>query len=156
MENFFNYVTKPIKPDDVELWFKVNDIIYEKLELFSDFSLTLYLIITETYFDDEDSKPKETKILLTDEDKENHFKWCWDKTISIFKEENINFKSDGDHYTYFKTFFDETYYNQKEPTVKKSINIFFKDLFNLDKPFTKSDLDMVSNIYKLLEKNIEK
>lgn len=155
MENFFNYVTKPIKPDDVELWFKVNDIIYEKLDLFSDFSHTLYIIMSETYFDD-DETPKETKVILTDEDKDNHFKWCWNKTIEIFKEENIIFKTEGEHYIYFKTFFDDIYYNQKETSVKKSIDIFFNDLFNIDKPFTKSDLDMVSNIYKLLDKNIEK
>jgi hypothetical protein len=155
MENFFNYVTKPLKPEDVEIWFRANDIIYEKLDLFSDFSHTLYLVMSETYFD-EDQTPKETKVYLSDEDKENHFKWCWNKTINIFKEEDINFKVEGEHYTYFKTFFDDIFYNQKEPTVKESIDIFFNDLFNLDKPFTKSDLDMVSNIYKLLDKNLEK
>jgi hypothetical protein len=155
MENFFNYITKPMKPDDVELWFKVNDIIYEKLELFSDFSHTLYILMSETYFDDHET-PKETKIQLSDEDNVNHFKWCWNKTIEIFKQENITFKSEGDHYVYFKSFFDDIFYNQKEMSVKKSIDVFFNDLFNLDKPFTKSDLDMVSNIYKLLDKNIEK
>jgi hypothetical protein len=155
MENFFNYVTKPLKPEDVDLWFKANDIIYEKLDLFSDFLHTLYIIMSETYFD-EDLTPKETKIPLSDEDKTNHFIWCWGKTIEIFKQENINFNLEGDHYIYFKSFFDDIFYNQKEQSVKDSIDVFFNDLFNLDKSFTKSDLDMVSNIYKLLEKNLEK
>ena len=43
MENFFNYITQPVKPEDVEKWFKGNNILNEKLELFSDFSHSLNL-----------------------------------------------------------------------------------------------------------------
>ena len=37
MENFFDYISKPMKPDDVDIWLRVNNIVPEKLELFSDF-----------------------------------------------------------------------------------------------------------------------
>ena len=34
MENFFNYITKPINVEDVEVWLKANNIIIEKVNLF--------------------------------------------------------------------------------------------------------------------------
>ena len=98
----------------------------------------------------------ETKITITDEDNDKHFEWCWNKIVIGFSKENIIFESKGDHYDYFKTFFDDIFYNQKEEKVRKSIGHFFNDLFDMKKSFTKSDLDMIVTIYKLLEKNMKK
>jgi hypothetical protein len=154
MENFFNYITKPIKPEDVELWLGANNIIIEKVELFGDFCLTLNILITDTYLGDDELKG-ETKIILNDDENKQHFNWCWDKTIKIFNIEGIDFIKEGEHYEYFQSFFTEMFYNQPEVKLKTSIPDFFDDLFNLDKPFTKSDLDMLTNIYKLLDNSIE-
>jgi hypothetical protein len=153
MENFFNYVTKPLSPEDVDIWFKGNNIIPEKLELYSDFSHSLNLLIIETYLG-EQPQSNETKITLTDEDNTKHFEWCWDKQIENFKKEGAIFENRGEHFDYFKSFFDEIFYNQKEEKIRKSIESFFNELFDMKKPFTKSDLDMVSTIYKMLDKNM--
>lgn len=155
MENFFDYISKPIKPDDVDIWLRVNNIVPEKLELFSDFAHSLNIIIIETYLG-EPPPSNETKITITDEDNDKHFEWCWNKIVIGFSKENIIFESKGDHYDYFKTFFDDIFYNQKEEKVRKSIGHFFNDLFDMKKSFTKSDLDMIVTIYKLLEKNMKK
>jgi hypothetical protein len=152
MENFFNYIAKPMLPEDVDIWFKVNNIIPEKMDLYYDFSFSLYYLILDTYLGDE--KNNETKITLSDEDKIKHFEWCWDKTIDNFKKEEITFNRKGDHYDYFLSFFTEIFYNQKESKIKDSIGVFFNDLFDRKKPFTKSDLDMISSIYKSLDKNM--
>ena len=154
MDNFFNYVTKPVNPEDVDVWFRANNIIPEKLELFSDFSLTLYHIIKETYLGDEDSQPNETKIVMDHEDNSKHFLWCWNKTIENFEKEEIKFNHEGDHFEYFKDFFDQIFYEQKEKKIKESIEIFFNETFNINRPFTKSDLDMISTIYKNLDRNL--
>jgi hypothetical protein len=45
MDNFFNYITKPISPEDVDKWFRGNNIIPEKMELFSDFCQSLNLLV---------------------------------------------------------------------------------------------------------------
>ena len=155
MENFFDYISKPMKPDDVDIWLRVNNIVPEKLELFSDFAHSLNIIIIETYLG-EPPPSNETKITITDEDNNKHFEWCWNKIVIGFSKENIIFESKGDHYDYFKTFFDDIFYNQKEEKVRKSIGHFFNDLFDMKKSFTKSDLDMIVTIYKLLEKNMKK
>lgn len=153
MDNFFNYITQPIKPEDVDIWFRINNIISEKMELYYDFSFSLYYLILETYLGEEDNI-NETKIVMSNEDKQKHFDWCWDKTINNFNKENIGFKDKGEHYDYFNQFFMDTFYNQKEDKMRKTIETFFNDVFNRKKSFTKSDLDIILNIYKSLDKNM--
>jgi len=153
MENFFNYISKPVPQEDVDIWFRVNNIIPEKLELFSDFSQSLYQLMRETYLGDNNIQ-YETKIILSNEDKIKHFEWCWNKVITNFSKEGLMFQPDGDHFIYFRTFFDDIFYNQKEEKIKNSVNDFFSQLFDIEKPFTKSDLDIMSVIYKLLDKNL--
>jgi hypothetical protein len=153
MENFFNYISKPIPNEEVDLWFKINNIIPEKLELFYDFSQSLNLLINETYLGQFD-KVNETKINLTQEDNIKHFIWCFHKIISNFEKEGIFFKKEGTHFDYFKSFFLEIFYNQKEENIRKSVKDFFTQLFEVDKSFTKSDLDMISVIYKILNENM--
>ena len=139
-------------PEDVDLWFRVNNIIPEKMDLYYDFSFSLYYLILDTYLGDD--KNGETQIILSEEDNLKHFEWCWNKTVENFRKEEISFNKRGDHYDYFLSFFSEIFYNQKENRIKSSIGTFFNDLFDRKKPFTKSDLDMISSIYKSLDKNM--
>lgn len=150
--NFFNYITKQLNKEEVDIWFRTNNIIPEKMELYYDFCNSLYLKITETYLGD--SENGETKILMSDEDKENHFNWCWKKVLDDFLKEELVFEQKGDHYTYFKVFFDEIFYKQDSKTIRDSIDVFFRDVFDFDKTFTRSDLDMILEIYKNLDKNL--
>jgi hypothetical protein len=122
------------------------------MDLYYDFSFSLYYLVLDTYLGEE--KSNETKVTLSDDDKTKHFDWCWNKTIGNFKKEEIIFNLKGDHYEYFLSFFTEIFYNQKESRIKDSIGTFFNDLFDRKKPFTKSDLDMISSIYKSLDKNM--
>lgn len=153
MDNFFNYVTKQVKPEEVDLWFKSNNIIPEKLELFSDFCQSLNQLIIETYLGESDS-PNETKVSMSEEDKINHFVWCWNKVIDNFTKEKIRFNKKGEHFDYFVSFFEEIFYKQENKKVRDSVTEFFEELFDLKKPFTKSDLDMINSLYKSLDKNM--
>lgn len=154
MDNFLNYITKQIDSKEVEIWFSMNNVIPEKMDLFSDFCLSLNNLVVDTYLGEEVSDGRETKIHLTDEDKKAHFDWCWNKTIHNFSKESIFFKKEGNHYDYISSFFLEVFYNQKDSNIKYSIGNFFDELFDKDTPFTKSDLDMLHGIYKSLEQNI--
>ena len=155
MENFFNYISKPIPAEDVEVWFKVNNIIFEKLELFSDFFISLNQLVQETYLGfPKDSN--ESKIDMTSEDNENHFKWCWKKTIDNFEKEKIFFFNSGEHLEYFKSFFLENYYNENDKSIREMIGQYLTELFDMKKTFTKPDLEMLFTIYKLLDKNLKK
>lgn len=152
MENFFNWMSKPIPQDEVVIWFNVHNMNYERIELYGDIFKSLNYIIIDTYMGEDTS---ETKISLSQEDKESHFEWCWNKMLEDFRRENIIIKDGGEHKEYFKSFFFDTFYNQSERNVKDSIPNFLVEVFDVEKPFSKSDLDILTELYKLMEKNIE-
>ena len=153
MENFFNYITKPLKPEDVDTWLRINNIIPEKLELFSDFSHSLNSLILDTYLGENDNH-NETKITLSENDNTGHFDWCWNKTIENFSKENLKFRVKGEHKDYFEKFFMDLFYNADSKIIRDNIQKFFDEIFDESKAFTKSDLDMLTDLYKMLNKNL--
>ena len=152
MDNFFNWMAKPLPQEEIIIWFNIHNMLYEKIELYGDISKSLNYIISDTYLGDEVS---ETKITLSNEDKESHFDWCWNKMVENFRKENVIIKHGGEHKDYFKSFFDDTFYNQGKIEIRKSITKFFEEIFDTNRNYTKSDLDLLTELYKLLEKNIE-
>ena len=154
MENFYSWMMTPVNHDDVEVWFNVNNMIYEKRQLFSDLTFSLYYLISSTYLGDDLDNTSETKLVLSQEDKLTHFDWCWKKTLDNFSKENIKFNVKGEHREYYEKFFMDLFYNAENKTISENIVKFFQELFDEEKMFTKSDLDMLTEIYKLLNKNI--
>ena len=75
--------------------------------------------------------------------------------MMCFKRENIIIKYDGEHKEYFKSFYLETFYNQNEIKIKESIPKFLSDIFDFTMTYSKSDLDLLTELYKLIEKNSE-
>jgi hypothetical protein len=143
-------MAKPLPKDEIIIWFNIHNMTYEKIELYGDVFKSLNQIILDTYLGDDISV---TKIILSDDDKLSHFEWCWKKMISDFRKENILIKYDGEHKEYFKSFYIETFYNQKEDSVKQSIPKFLREIFDVHYIYSKSDLDLLTELYKLIEKN---
>jgi len=154
MENFYSWMMKPVSREDVEVWFNMNNMIYEKRELFADFTYSLDSLIKETYLGNEPEDATETRVLLSQEEKNSHFEWCWTKTVENFAKENIKFNVKGDHKEYYHNFYDDLFYNPDNKTISENINKFFDELFDETKVYTKSDLDMLTDIYKILNKNL--
>jgi hypothetical protein len=155
MENFFNWMAKPVPTDEVIIWFNVHNMIYERIELYGDIFKSLNHTIVDTYMGEPQGNSSETKISLSQEDKDLHFEWCWKHVVENFNKENIRIKLDGDHKNYFKSFYMDTFYNQSERSIKESIPVFLQEIFDVSTPFSKSDLDMITEMCKLMEKNIE-
>ena len=82
------------------------NMIPERIELYGDIFKSLYRIISETYLGEESS---ETKISMSDDDKTNHFEWCWKTLLDNFAKENIIIKHGGKHKDYFQEFFKDTF-----------------------------------------------
>lgn len=152
MENFFEWMSKPVEKEDVVLWLNIRNMNYEKIDLFGDFFKNLYHIISTTYFFDVSS---ETKISMSYDDNVAHFEWCWNLSITNFEKENIIFKKEGNHKNYLKSFFIDTFYDHKDKSLKIAISDFIDDIFDMDKSFSKSDLDLLTEFYELLDKNID-
>jgi hypothetical protein len=49
----------------------------------------------------------------------------------------------------------DTFYNQKEDSVRQSIPKFLREIFDVGNMYSKSDLDLLTELYKLIEKNSE-
>lgn len=152
MENFFNWVSKPVPKEEVLIWFNINNINYEKVKLYGDFFKSLNTKVSDTYFEEDNF---ETKISLSEENKKEHFEWCWTKTLEDFAKENINFNAEGEHKKYFEKFYFETFYTKGEKKIKEAIPSFLDEIFSMEKPFSKSDLEIMTEIYKLMEKNLK-
>lgn len=153
--DFINWISKPVPEEELKIWFSVNNIVYERSELYKDFCVALMTLINDTYFGDKDGK-FETEVEMSDEDNMKHFDWCWNKTIENFEKENITFLKEGSHKIYFKSFIADVYYNQTNQTVKKSVTHFLNDIFSREIGFSKSDLDLFTEIYKLMDINVVK
>jgi hypothetical protein len=145
-EQFFKYVTAPVNQDDLNIWVKANNINTEKLELFFDYLNGLYSTVIETYLGDD--------VIKEDKERKEHFDWCWKNLVKNFEEENIRFKYYGHHYEYFWNFFYESFYINKKEENKEKISEFLFKLFSLHLHKTKSELDMLSEIYFILEDNL--
>ena len=152
MENFFNYISNPLNYDEVDIWFRSNNIVFEKMDLFYDFTLSLTITINDTYLGGKTNG--ESEIDMSEEDNINHFNWCWKETLKNYEKEGILINETGDHYDYFKDFFTEIFYNHSEEKVRNSITEFFVEMFDRQKPFTKSDLDVILTIYRSIDSNM--
>lgn len=155
MENFFNWISKPVPSDEVIIWFNVHNMIYERIELYGDIFKSLDYIIRDTYMGDNFDDVKETKIIVSKEDNKKHFEWCWKKTISDFERENVIIDNIGEHKDYVESFYFDTFYSQTDQIVKNSIPKFLNQIFDMTQQFTKSDLDMLTEFYKMMEKNVK-
>jgi hypothetical protein len=152
MENFFNYIATPVTEEEINIWIKSNNIIFEKLSIFQDFVISLVLYIQDTYLGEHEEN-SETNIKMSEEDIYNHFLWCWNKVIKNFAKESIFIDEFGDHFTFIKDFINEIFYFQKNKQVRDSVILFFIDVFKLENQVTKSDLDLILTMYKSLNKN---
>ena len=147
MENL-EYISPDNYKHQVDIWYRTYNISREKLNLFHDFLISLYELIDETYMGED--------VMLIEEDQKNHFNWCWDKVIDNFSKERIYFKSRGNYHEYLWNFFLEAYYFTKIDNKPVKISEYFYKLFDFNYIKTRSELDMVTEIYKLLEQNLKK
>ena len=155
MGRFFDWLAKPMDKEDINAWYLANNITPELTELFRDFCFSFLNLLKDTYLGDDFNDNKETKVGMTTNQKKEHFKWCWDKTIKNFNKESIDFKFNNDDSEFFESFFFEVFYNQPDQKVKEQINNFFKQIFDRGVNKTKSDIEMFTDIYKVLERSLK-
>ena len=147
-ESYLEFVTSESYKQQIDIWYRAYNISREKTNLFYDFLVSLYELIDTTYLGSD--------VVISYEDQKNHFTWCWDKTVDNFSKEKIHFKEHDSAYQYFLNFFIEAYYyNQMEDNIIR-IKDYFYVLFSFKHRKSRSELDMLSEIYKLMEQNLKK
>jgi hypothetical protein len=147
-EGYLEFITSENYKNQVEVWYKAYNITREKIDLFRDFILSLYDLIEETYLGPD--------ILFEDIEQMNHFNWCWRKTIENFQKENIPFKETGAHRNYFWAFFHEAFYQNEVEGKTNRIRDYYNKLFSFNYKKSRSELDLLTEVYKTMESNIKK
>jgi hypothetical protein len=155
MGRFFDLLVKPMNDEDIKAWYLANNITPELTELFRDFCISFLNLLKNTYLGDDFSDNKETKIGMTNDQKKEHFNWCWKKTIDNFNKESIDFVFSDIDAEFFENFFFEVFYNQPDQKVKDTIDNFFTQIFDIKKTKTKSDIEILTDIYKTLERSLK-
>ena len=155
MGRFFDWLAKPMNQEDITAWYLANNINNELSELFRDFCLSFLNLLSETYLGDDSDEIKETRVGMTEAQKKEHFQWCWKKTIQNFEKENINFEFKDDDYDFFENFFFEIFYTNLDKKLKDSIYGFFRQIFDIKYKRTKSDIEIFTDLYKLLERSLK-
>ena len=49
----------------------------------------------------------------------------------------------------------DSFYNQRENKIKESISRFLNEIFDTNMVYSRPDLDLLTELYKLMEKNME-
>jgi len=132
----------------IDLWYRAHNIHREKIELFYDFLTSLYDLINETFLG--------ADVLYNENDILSHFNWCWKKTIENFIKEKIYFKVEGNHYEYWWTFFSQAYYENKLKCKTPPIIEYLFRLFDFKHIKTQAELDILTEVYKIMEQNLKK
>lgn len=125
------------------------EIKYEITELYGDYIHSLILLITETYLGDD---------ITPDNQRINHFKWCWDKNISNFKEEGINFKDTKESYYYFLSLMVNSFYSVDKNDYEElvvTLRIIWVTLFNFNSPRNINERTNFNKIYIILSKSLK-
>jgi hypothetical protein len=146
--SFFDYINNPLSQESIRFLYKSNNIKFEKCELYGDFVQSLMRLIFDTYMGDD----------ITNLDQQiMHFKWCWSKNISNFKEEGIIFKS-NDLYSYFLEFMLEVFYTSPNKSFNdnKGILKLWYYIFDYSKGKSNSDMDTLIEIYQIFDESLKK
>lgn len=152
MRNLEEWLKKPLYENEIISWFKSNNIIIERLLLFKDFISRLFSLVEETYVGYQLIDALELPIIMTNDDNKKHFNWCWKKNISLFEEEKLLFLKEGDHKDLLWNLSNSIFYNGESPEKTKINSEYLVKIFDLSYAHTKSDLDILTELYKKMEK----
>ena len=141
----FNTIIEKINID-LSILFLKHNINRERVELFHDFIFTLFDNMETTFLGYD--------ILINEEDKINHFNWCWIETINQFKKENIFFNINGIHYDFLLMFFKTTFYDKD----KNDIDVIYKlfEIFKFKFNDMSADFNLLNYFYKIIDTNLIK
>jgi hypothetical protein len=150
VDNFFKYMSRPLRLTSIEVIYTSNNIVFERADLYRDFILTLNDIIITTYLGDE---------LTNEDEQQNHFNWCWNRTAKLLNHHKIQFDDNKSAFDYLSNFYFETFYlinkNSEGNNIIEIENIW-KYIFNYNIEKPRSELDTFVSLYKVFEKSYKK
>lgn len=149
VDKFLKYMSRPVEVETLEHLYAGNNIVFERVDLYRDFVLTLNDLILTTYLGDD---------VTNASDQAEHFRWCWNKASYALKCGKIKLSTNEEAYSYFFSFYMDTFYlvdKETDLTINK-IGAIWESIFNYNDEKTRSDLDTFLVLYKIFEKTYKK
>ncbi len=147
-EGYLEFIFSESYKNQIDVWYRAYNISREKTELFHDFLISLHELIESTYLGPD--------VIETEQDQIGHFNWCWNKIIDNFSKERIFFKETGSHKDYFSNFYIEAFYIPNTHDGNLKILEYLNKLFDFKHKKSRSELDMLTEVYKMLDQNLKK
>jgi hypothetical protein len=145
---FFEYVSTPVNEDFTKWFYHTHNITLEKSNLYNEYLLSFFEIVFSTYLGPEH--------INTQKKMEEHFMWCWEKNNKNFIKEGIEIKNIKEILDYFREFSLESFYiTKKEDNIETKIKWFWNKCFNYNGVRTKSELDILGEVYNIFEKALK-
>jgi hypothetical protein len=149
IDEFFDYLKTPLDESVVNELYKKNNVVHIRMQTYGEFIGLLIQKCFDTYLGDD----------VTDQEgRLHHFNWCWNKTATEFKSQNIYLGVCIDAKLYFKNFMFEVFYNaeDKEYSVNQlKTQLFWRRIFDISSPKTKADMECMLSVYKLFDDSIK-
>jgi len=145
VSKYIKHMSRPLSLLQIELIYTSNNIVYERSDLYSDFTLTLDDLIDSTYLGHD---------MMNEQERLIHFNWCWDKTCTLLNGDVIKFNENNEVYVYFLDLYFETFYTPSS-THYNEVKIYWNYLFNYNIVKTRSDIDRFVNLYKHFDKSFK-
>lgn len=122
--------------------FRKHSISKEKLDLFQDFTLYLIKLLHTTYLGKD--------CINTKEEIEGHYEWCYDNTLSKFKEIGIDFSKNKELKMYFYSGSEKYIYKNNKYNSEKELRTdtnYYNKIFNTTLPKTQEDFIILLDLF---------
>lgn len=126
--------------------FKKHQIEVEKVSLFKDFCVNLFLHVDTTYFG--------PQYIKSEEDIMGHFNWAYNSTVKGFSKINFDFSRNKVLYNYFKNDYLDTFY-KKNGVPGFSIKKHWERIMNYEDNKLRADLELMVQIYKIFNASLK-
>jgi len=122
-------------------------VVFDRVELYSDFVSNLIHYIFHYYIDDGS---------FDDEDIDKFYDWCYDKVCAEFMEEDIDFSKNNTLRQYFKTYFNENYFYANS-SLKSTYTYYldnWKSILDPQNVENNKNIDTFILVYSMFDKTI--
>jgi len=153
VDNLEEYLNSSLLERNIAEFYSRNNIKFPRADFYKSFCLILDKEIQRTYVGDNS---------MNNSDKNNHFKWVWDKTCETYINYGFDFKENKLLFKYLKSIFDDLFYDiddksdSKNITLFENISVMLESIFNYNILKSQESLWIFADIYEIFDASLKK
>ena len=146
IDKLLSRMSRPLSVLETELVYTSHNIIFERSDLYLDFILTLDDLIETSYLGHD---------MMAEEDRINHYNWCWGKSCDLINTTLIKFNDNDNAYVYLlDTYLNSFYDDEKNITIH--LQKFWEHIFDYNINKSRPEIETYVTLYKVFEDSFKK